>query len=152
MRRNLLAVLLVLALAAAAAVLLYRPKTPVLAPQGFLPAPDSQSAVTIIPGSSAENQLTAAPGGWRDPFNIPGKSSRTGPAPLSQPAVQSAAPPAERRPQLQGIFGSTSGRQAFIDDETYAVGDTVAGYKITDIEDNKVTLTKDGQTLVLWLE
>lgn len=153
MRRNLLIVLLILVLIIAAGVLLYRPKPPALAPQGFAPAPESQGAVTIIKGSSADNQLTAAQGGWRDPFNIPGKSSLNRPAvsPASQPAVPMTAP-AERQPQLQGTFDGAEGRRAFIDDETYSVGDTVSGYKIVGIEDTKVTLTKDGKTLVLWVE
>lgn len=91
---------------------------------------------------------------WRDPFNIPGKSDRPAPVKTAADLSPVTAPVVvpERLPQLKGIISGALELQAFIDDDTVAVGDSVAGYQVQSIDASSVTLAKEGKVIVLRLE
>ena len=87
----------------------------------------------------------AAPAGKRDPF-----------IPLVTPEgrlIQSAAAPGEGEVRLEGLIYDDNGPSlAVLNGAVAGVGDSVRGYRVIKITENKVTLMKDGELKELPLQ
>ncbi|MFA5430335.1 MAG: hypothetical protein WC329_04180 [Candidatus Omnitrophota bacterium] len=87
----------------------------------------------------------AAPAGKRDPF-----------IPLVTPEgrlIQSAAAPGEGEVRLEGLIYDENGPSlAVLNGAVAGVGDSVRGYRVIKITEDKVTLMKDGELKELALQ
>jgi hypothetical protein len=82
---------------------------------------------------------------WRDPF------ARAG-SPPAAAAGQEAPVVPEREPELRAIVYDKGQSLVNIDGRVLALGDSVRGFKLVQVEERGVTLARDGRRIKLTLD